>query len=261
MRRLLLCVAMSVGVMTMPALAQAQPGSEVEQRVYRLQAMHTEAQRLIDVYNSTRDATQLASARDYLAQWVVEHTDLYGEGADASNQRASVERQLGMVEAELRRVAPTLAPTPAPAPTVAPVTTASPMSPMVNPVISIAPAPNAEQTYERQKAARWNGAGFTFAALGGATLLGATIPLWVLHNQALERANEQRFYVDEQRFLGRARRRQVAAYTTLGVGISLTGIGLALIAKGTVHSVRARRLAWSPQVGRGFAGVSTTVRF
>ncbi len=255
MRRLLSVMALGLCVAAAPCMASAaQPAAaDPETRALRLQALHVEAQRLIDSYNAGRDPTHLTAARDRLALWVVEHTELFGDGADASAQRAPVERQLGMVEAELSRVAPALTARPQPAPT--------PVAPTVAPVVSAGPPPNPVLVAERRKAAKWNGSGITFVALGGGTLLGATMPLLLLRNRALRRANEQRFYVDEQEHIERARRRQVAAMTTLGVGVSLVGIGVAMVAKGTVHAARARRLAWSPQVGRGFAGASATLRF
>jgi hypothetical protein len=119
-----------------------------------------------------------------------------------------------------------------------------------------------EQAAELRRARALMTTGGTAVALGGLTLVAASLPLWLLRDRALRRADEQAFYVDEQRLVSRARRRHAGMIATLAVGTTLAGVGVALLGVGAAKRLRLRReLAIVPELGRGFAGASATFRF
>ena len=92
--------------------------------------------------------------------------------------------------------------------------------------------------------------------------MAASLPLWLLRDRALRRADEQTFYVDERRVLSRARRRHAGMVATLAVGTTLAGVGLTLLGVGLAKHLRLRReLAIAPELGPGFAGVGASFRF
>lgn len=225
------------------------PPAEDDPRVVALRSMHAEAQQRVERYNATHDASHLAAARELLAQWLVQHRSLYGDGADAMAVRAPLEQQLGMIDAELVRVGPPPPAVVAPAP--APTAADRPPRPMTR-----------EQNERLRRAKGLVGGGVSMFVIGGITLTCVSLPLWVLRNRALERANEQQFYIDERQLLARAERRHVGAITTLAVGSALAGAGIAVMTVGAVERLRLRNeLALVPALGPGFAGASASFRF
>lgn len=262
MRRVVLSfvVAMGMLVPARPSLAAsravaAPAEANPNPKVAELQAMHGQAQQRVERYNATLDASHLSAARELLARWLVEHRALYGDTAEASSVRAPIEQQLGAIDAELLRVSGSTTATPV---AVAPVGPPAPVGPTDPPPPRMTHADNAE--LNRARALINTGIGAT--AVGGLTLVAASLPLWMLRDRALRRANEQTFYVDEQRLIGRARRRQAGAIATFAVGTTLLGAGVALITVGAVKRLRVRReFAVVPELGRGFAGASATLRF
>jgi hypothetical protein len=261
MRRpiLSLMVAMGLVAMPRPSWAAAETEAELEAgeqpaapslTVAELQAAHAQAQAQVERYNATHDPSHLAAARQLLAQWLVEHRALYGDTQEAASVRAPIEQQLGTIDAELTRVSGA-APAPAVAPAVAPVA-AAPPRPVMTP----------DQLREHKTSRALMVAGTTSLVVGGVSLVTVSLPLWMLRDRALRRANEETFYVDEQRLVSRARRRQAGAIATFGVGALLAGAGVALLAVGGVKRARLRReLSVVPELGRGFAGASVTLRF
>jgi hypothetical protein len=254
MRRIILSLAVTVGLCIPARPSVAAPGApavEADPRVTELQATHAEAQQRVERYNATLDASHLDAARELLARWLVEHRALYGDTDDAKSVRAPIEQQLGMIDAELVRVrgataAPVaVTPAPAPAPAAAP-----------------RPAMTPEQATELRKARALVTTGATATVVGGLTLVGASLPLLLLRDRALRRANEQTFYVDEQRLVSRARRRQAGAVATFAVGTTLVAVGVGLMTAGAIKRMRTRRdLVIVPEFGRGFAGASAALRF
>lgn len=251
-------VAMGMLVPVRPSLAATRAAAapaEVDPKVAELQAMHGQAQQRVERYNATLDASHLSAARELLARWLVEHRALYGDTAAANAVRAPIEQQLGSIDAELLRVNGSTTATPV---AVVPVGPPAAAGPTDAPPPRMTPADNAE--LNRARALVNTGVGT--AVVGGLTLVGASLPLWMLRDRALRRANEQTFYVDEQRLIGRARRRQAGAIATFAVGTTLLGAGVALITVGAVKRLRLRReFAVVPEFGRGFAGASATLRF
>jgi hypothetical protein len=242
MRRaiLSLLVATSLVAAPRPSLA-AEPEPTLE--VAELQAMHGQAQAQVERYNVTHDPSLLTSARELLARWLVEHRARYGDTAEAESVRAPIEQQLGMIDAELLRVTP-------PAPVVAPAP--APSKPPLTP----------QQNADLSSARVWTALGASSLGTGGLTMVVVSLPLWLLRDRALRRADEQRFYVDEQRFVSRARRRHVGAIATFAIGAVLAGAGVAMLTVGGVKRARVRReLSVAPELGRGFAGASATLRF
>lgn len=108
----------------------------------------------------------------------------------------------------------------------------------------------------------------TLKAVGG-TSLGTGIGLvalsgifWGLRNTALRRADRQKFYVDEQRLIQRARRRQIVTGVGLGVGAAMTLTGVALLIVGArVGNGAHRRVTTTPTLAPRYSGLTTTVRF
>lgn len=104
-------------------------------------------------------------------------------------------------------------------------------------------------------------AGGTSLGLGLA-LVGVSGISWMMRNTALRRADRRKFYVDEQRLIGRARRRHVASVVTLGMGASMTVIGTGLLIAGATWAGRARRRAsLTPAIGPTFTGLQLRARF
>jgi hypothetical protein len=261
MRRIVLSlvVGLGVGAPSRPSLAATgagapateagAPPAETNPRAAELRAMHAEAEQRVERYNATSDASHLAAARELLARWLVEHRTIYGDTPAANSVRAPIEQQLGMIDAELVRVSAATTPSvvPAPAPAAAPAPR---------------PAMTPEQATELRRARALMTTGGTAMALGGLTLVGASLPLWLLRERALRRADEETFYVDEQQLVSRARRRQAGAIATLAVGTTLAGVGVALLTVGAVKRLRLRReLAIVPELGPRFAGASASFRF
>lgn len=252
MRRAVLSVVVAVGLglPARPSLAAPEPApapTDAGSRASALQAMHAEAQQRVERYNATHDASHLAAARELLARWLVEHRALYGDAAEAATVRAPIEQQLGAIDAELVRVGAPVAPTAA----VAPVPAPAPR-----------PAISPEHVAALRRARAMVGSGIAMTVAGGVTLMTVSLPLWVLRNRALRRANEQTFYVDERRLVARARRRHAGAVTTCAVGTVLAAAGVTLLAVGGVKQARLRReLTLAPELGPGFAGASAVLRF
>jgi hypothetical protein len=250
MRRIVLSLVVALGVCTLgrPGLAATgAPVAETDPRVTALQTMHAEAQQRVERYNATLDPSHLEVARERLARWLIEHRALYGDTEAAKAARAPIEQQLGTIDAELVRVGgaaepvAVVTPVPAPAPR---------------------PAMTPQQAAELRRARALVTTGITATAVGGLTLVSVSLPLVLLRDRALRRANEQTFYVDEQRLVSRARRRHAGAIATFAVGTTLVAAGVALMTVGGVKRARLRReLAIAPEFGRGFAGASATLRF
>ena len=111
----------------------------------------------------------------------------------------------------------------------------------------------------RAKTVRTTGA-ITLAT--GVAMFGMSGIAWLMRNSALRRADRQKFYVDEQRLIERARRRHVTTYVGLGLGTGLTVVGTGLLIAGAVWANRAnRRTVFAPTLSPGFAGASATLRF
>lgn len=214
-------------------------------RVVELQRLHGAAQQHIEAYNASRNVADLDEARVLLTRWLVGHREVYGDTPEAVAVRGPIEQQLGSIDAELLRVG---AHAPPPTPVVEPEPAPRPMS--------------REQLVALQRARKLTGAGTTLIVMGSLTVLGAGLPLWLLRDRALRRANEQRFYVDEQRLVMRARRRQAIALSMTVVGSGLAAAGLGLVVVGGVRRSQARReLTLAPELGWGLAGASATLRF
>lgn len=244
-RPTMLAWVVSLAVATAPCVAPAAPAAPATPTVAELQAMHGQAQARVEQYNASHDPADLEAAHALLTRWLVEHRAIYGETPEAASVRAPIEQQLGQIDAELTRVRPAAPP---PRPTVAVVPAPAPMRP--------------DQAAELRSAKALLAVGTSLLALGGLTLLGVSLPLWALRNRALRRADEQTFYVDEQRLISRARRRQAGAVVTLVGGAALASSGLALLTVGASKRARVRReLSLVPALGPGFAGASATLRF
>jgi len=96
----------------------------------------------------------------------------------------------------------------------------------------------------------------------GFAMFGMSGIAYLMRNSALRRADRQKFYVDEQRLIERARRRHVATFVGLGLGTGLTVVGTGLLIAGAAWANRAnRRTVFAPSLAPGFAGASATVRF
>lgn len=255
MRRIVLSLVVAMGLLAPVRPSLAATETEANPKVAELQAMHGQAQQRVERYNATLDPSHLSAARELLARWLVDHRALYGDTPEAKSVRAPIEQQLGSIDAELLRVGGGA--------TVAPVAV-TPVGPpsAAGPGGSPPPRPTYAHNAALGRARALVSTGVATTAVGGLTLLGASLPLWMLRNRALRRANEQTFYVDEQRLVERARRRQAGAIATFAVGTALVGTGVALITVGAIKRLRLNReLAVVPEFGRGFAGASATLRF
>jgi hypothetical protein len=254
MRRTILSLLVAVGLVALPrpSVAAAGTASEAQPvepapKLAELQAMHGQGQEQVERYNATHDVSHLAAARELLSRWLVEHRALYGDTQEALSVRAPIEQQLGMIDAELTRVGATSPPpvvvAPVPAPTPRPAMT---------------PA----QVADHKSSRRWLALGTTSLVTGGVMVAAVSLPLWMLRDRALRRADEERFYVDEQRLVSRARRRQTGAIATLAVGSVMAAAGVGMLTVGGIKRLRVQReLALAPEFGRGFAGASATLRF
>jgi hypothetical protein len=249
-RRLALMLALGVSL-TAPTVRAAEPGSQPDVRVVQLQTIYLEAQKRVDLYNSTRDPKHLVVAKELLLRWLDDHATLYGPSGEAEALRTPIRQQLTMVDTELSRLS---APAPAPAP------------------VSVQPAPAAAEPAPRsvdpevaaalQEADRYVRGGTAAFTVGAITLLGVGLPLWAARNTAVRKASVQDFRVDEERWRERARRRQIATITTFSVGTPLVLLGTALITVGLAKRGQARRrMAVLPQLGPGLTGASLTLRF
>lgn len=240
------CLAVGLVLAPRPSVA-AEPTPQVAE----LQALHGQAQARVERYNTSYDVADLTTARELLAQWLVGHRALYGDTPAATSVRAPIEQQLGMIDAELLRVGAVARPVPV-APMGPPVAAPPPPRPTLTP----------EQSAELGRARAWTAGGTTSLVVGGVMLAGVSMPLWLLRERALRRANEEQFYVDEQRLVSRARRRNTGAIATFAVGATLAGAGIAMLTVGGVKRSRVRReLSVAPAFGAGFAGASATLRF
>lgn len=243
MRRTILSLLLAAGLVGAPRPSFA---AEPSPKVTEMQQLHGQAQAHVQQYNVTFDAKQLEAAHELLARWLVEHRAHYGDTPAAVSVRAPVEQQLSTIDAELQRVGAAASAGPA-----VPVAVA-PARPVMSP----------EQAAELRASRGWIAGGVTSIALGGVVLVGVSLPLWLLRERALRRANEQTFYADEQRLVSRARRRQAGAFATFAVGAAFAGAGVAMLTVGVVKRMRVRsELSWAPALGPGFAGASATLRF
>lgn len=254
-------VGLGLSLPLRPGTAAAAEGAaavvEDASPVVELQAMHAQAQERVAQYNATHDPAHLVEARGLLVRWLGKHRTLYGQSEEALAVRAPIEQQLGQIEAELARVQPAPAPAPATASASAPAPAAAGA-----PAPPPRPAMTAEQAADLRSSQGLVASGATLLTVGGLTLLAVSLPLYALRDQALERADRQAFHVDEQRFIGRARRRHVGSISTLAIGAALAGSGVAMLAVGGARRARVKReLAIVPALGRGFAGGSVVVRF
>ncbi|MCX4239939.1 hypothetical protein [Paraliomyxa miuraensis] len=262
MMRTILSVAVAASVvMPLPAVAArgatttvVEPYLKVAPKVEELQAMHGQAQEKVQLYNGTHDPAHLAEARELLARWLVEHRALYGDTPEAASVRAPIEQQLGQIDAELTRVRPAVAPQPPPA-ELQPAAAPAPAEPPP-------PAMREDQAEDLRSGRALVAGGSSMFSVGAVTLLAVSLPLWALRNQALERASRETFYVDEQRLIDRARRRQTGGIVTLAAGSALVLGGIAMMAVGGARRARVRReLALVPTLAPGHAGASMTMRF
>lgn len=96
----------------------------------------------------------------------------------------------------------------------------------------------------------------------GFVLVGVSGITYLMRNSALRRADRQKYYVDEQRLIERARRRHVATFVGLGLGAGLTVIGTGLLIAGATWANRAnRRTVFTPTLSPSYAGAAATIRF
>lgn len=248
-------IALGLTLCVTPAMAQAAepaPTRAPDTREVELQTLYVEAQQRVGQYNATQDVAQLVVARELLSRWLVGHANIYGNSAVAVAQRETIEQQLGLIDAELARVA---APTPAPVPVGA---APQPQSEPPPPVLTAA---DRERLALRRESRAWTWSGAGLLTVGVATTLGISVPLWVSRNNALRDAQEEEFRADQERIEDKARRRQAGAIATLAVGVPLTVVGTALMVVGGHKRAQSRRVSVSAGVGRGSAGAAMTFRW
>ena len=127
-----------------------------------------------------------------------------------------------------------------------------------------APPPDtgaAERNAELRRAKSVRNVG-AISLASGVAMLGVSGIAYLMRNSALRRANRQKYYVDEQRLIERARRRHVATFVGLGLGAGLTVIGTGLLIAGAAWANRAnRRTVFTPTLSPSYAGAAATVRF
>lgn len=230
-----------------PVVAQVavQPAG-IPKTAEELDALYAHAQMQVEGYNATGDVAKLRVAHEELNRWLTAHAQLYGYAEAAAKSRAPVQQQIAALDEVLGKSAP--APTP--------VAATPPPTP--------GPAMTPEQANRRRTYDKMSTWGIVSLSLGVGTLVLGALPAWALRNRALDNAAEERFYVEEQKYLSRARRRENATYGLLAVGSAVTALGIALIAVGASGRARIRRemsLSLSPSFGPGLTGASATVRF
>lgn len=250
--RIVVTTVLAIGLALAPVAAKGAAAPEQDVRVVQLQTIFDEAQQRIDQFNSTRDGTHLVVARELLVRWQADHRALYGDSPEALRQRATIDTQLEMIDAELARLQPrdpTPAPMPAPAAAAGTDTERAPMAP--------SPARRAAE----RRARSWIQGGSAMLTVGSIVMLGVSVPLWALRDAALRSAAEQEFRVDRERDFRRAQRRQVGAVATLVVGAPLVAAGAGLIVAGVSKRAQARRLTLLPEAGPTYAGATLRLRF
>lgn len=218
-----------------PAATPATPAA--------LDELYTHAQMQVEGYNTTGDVAKVRVAHEELQRWLVGHAKVYGYGEAAASARAPVQQQLAMLEKILKDTGTPAATAPAP-------------------VAASGPAMSPEAAERLRTYDKLTTLGIISLSLGGGTLLVGALPAWLLRNRALSNAADERFYVEEQKYIERARRRQTAAYVMLGVGSALVALGIAGVAVGAGGRARMRRdMAVAPALAPGFAGATATFRF
>jgi hypothetical protein len=119
-----------------------------------------------------------------------------------------------------------------------------------------------EQVRRKKRSDAMFNAGLILGALGISSVLFLGLPAWGLRNNALDNAREQRFHVDEQRYLERARRRHRVMIGSLAVGGAFTIGGIVLVTVGAVGRASVQReIAIAPMVGPETTGLSARLRF
>lgn len=188
----------------------------------RLLQQYREAQTLVEQYRGSGNIEDLRLARGKLTQWLSDHEIVYGTQTSAETVRAPIRQQIQEIDAILA-TASSPPPTPPPSP-------------------------------EHRSARRFITAGAVLIPVG--VILGATVslPLFVLRESALDRANRQLFYVDEQHFVDRARRFQAGGWVTMGLSLAMVGAGVALLATGLAQRSHRRNVAFAPVFGEHFTG-------
>jgi hypothetical protein len=234
--------AASVGPSPARAVLAIQPSAPATPEA--LDELYTHAQMQVEAYNATGDVAKVRVAHEELSRWLVGHAKIYGYGDAATKARAPVQEQIAMLEQ-------VLGPAGTPAATVSP-TPATPTSPAMTPE-------QAERRRTYDKLTTW---GVVSLSLGAGLVVVGALPAWLLRNRALSNAADESFYVEEQKYIERARRRHIAALAMLGVGCALVGVGIAGLGIGAGGRARLRReMAVAPALGPGFVGGNATVRF
>jgi hypothetical protein len=210
-----------------------------------LDELYTHAQMQVESYNTTGDVAKVRVAHEELSRWLVGHAKIYGYGDAAAQARAPVQQQIASLEQVLASQGP-------PPPTSATPAAVAPTGPGLTPE-------QAERRRTYDKLSTW---GIVSLSLGGGLLVVGALPAWLLRDRALTNAADESYYVEEQRFIERARRRHHAALAMLGIGCGLAVLGITSIAIGAGGRARLRReMVVAPALGPSFAGASATVRF
>lgn len=241
--RLALGAALAFGPATrVHAFAVVQPAASTPATPEALDELYAHAQMQVESYNATGDVAKVRIAHEELSRWLVGHAKIYGYGEPATQARAPVQEQIAMLEQVLgSHGTPATATTP------------------VAPTGSSMTAEQAERRRTYDKLTTW---GIVSLSVGAGTLVLGALPAWLLRNNALSNAADESFYVEEQKYIERARRRQTVGYALLGIGCGLLGLGITSVAIGASGRARLRReMAVAPALGPGFAGASATLRF
>lgn len=190
------------------------------------------AQAKVEQYRASGDVEVLRAARLELSAWLVEHQTLYGTQTAAEAIRAPVRDQVAQIDAVLTTTAP------------------------LPPPVTVAPAPRPSSAGRRMITA-----GAVLLPVG--VVLGATVaaPLWFLRDGALERAEDRRFHVEEQRDLRRARTAHASGWVAMGFSVAFMSAGVALLTAGIARKAMHRHASVVPVFTPRFAGMSTSVRF
>jgi hypothetical protein len=209
-----------------------------------LDQIYTDAQMHVERYNGNGDQEQLRSARSLLDEWLRGHAQLYGYSEQAVAARAPVQQQVAAIDDKL---GPPAGSEPASAPAAQ----------------APAPTPVPADIVRRQRRSNTMlTTGLVLGGLGLATVLFLALPAYGLRNNALDNAKGEEFYVDEQIYIDRARRRHNVMIGAFAVGGAFFAGGTALVIAGAVGKNRANNdLAFAPALGPSFAGGSMRLRF
>lgn len=221
------CIALAALLALQTAAPPPSPPPTPTAEEQALQRLYGDGQALVGRYSQTGNVEDLRLARGRLTQWLSEHQVVYGTQPAAESVREPIRRQVSEIDAILLSTSPPPPPPPPPNPA----------------------------------GRRMITAGAILIPVG--VILGATvsIPLFAISDNSRDRANEQRFFIDERRWADQAERTRRGGWVSLGFSLAMVGAGIGLLTAGIIRRSTQRQVAVAPVFGDRFGGVSARFRF